>query len=187
MTTTYKLTDEDLRTHCGFQWTLGEWQEAEPGDGKLCSRYWLHSFDDPLVAEWLCCGMVAYDPVRMFECEVGGETKRDGILKRGDKRLRLVREIERPEISLNGRIRGAIYVAQELGDHGEMWGSWARKWLSGEDRSQESSRAAWAAARVAWVAWAADGTVDLPSIIRRAIADEAAHEAAEAAKENAGT
>jgi len=35
------------------------------------------------------------------------------------------------------------------------WGKWADGWLSGEDRTEKSAEAAWAAARVEWAPWAA--------------------------------
>ena len=45
----YKLTNQEMQTHNGFQWELGEWQETS-GEGGLCGPGWLHYYSDPLLA-----------------------------------------------------------------------------------------------------------------------------------------
>ena len=40
MTTVYKLTDQKMQTHGGYQWVLGEWHEKS-GEGELCGPGWL--------------------------------------------------------------------------------------------------------------------------------------------------
>jgi len=46
----YKLTDQNLQTHGGYQWVVGEWHKAT-GDGKaLCTDGWLHCYDSPELA-----------------------------------------------------------------------------------------------------------------------------------------
>jgi hypothetical protein len=78
MKTYYKLTDQKLQTFKGFQWKLGEWQEAK-GDIKqsLCTDGWLHCYDSALLA-------VLHNPIhasiknpRLFEAEVAGKMKND--------------------------------------------------------------------------------------------------------------
>lgn len=47
-----KLTDQNIRTYHGFQWTVGWWVETS-GKGALCGPGWLHGYDDLLLALFL--------------------------------------------------------------------------------------------------------------------------------------
>lgn len=144
-----KLTDQDGYTRRGQTgealWIPGEWHEAKPGDGELCSDQWIHCYADPLLA-------VLHNPThadikspRMWECEIDGAVKHDGLMKSGVKRLRVVRGIPVPVVTLDQRIAYAIYCAMSVYDNPD-WLKWAEGWLSGEDRT---AYAAYAAARAA--------------------------------------
>lgn len=194
-----KLTDENNETYGGTRWVPGEWRE-DTGEGDLCGPGWLHYYDDPLLAE-------LHNPIHakiasplFWRCEVGGETLRDGQVKAGATRLRIVERIERPIVTIPQRVRYAIYCAQAVGGGGDVWDRWAAAWLSGEDRSAAAAvrtaawaqaaalpakeaaqaaahaeKAAWQAAR-AWLAAVAaataGGDLDLLAIAKRAIRDE---------------
>jgi len=154
MTYKYKLTDQDMKTHNGFQWKLNKWVKTS-GEGYLCHDGWLHCYDDPLLA-------VLHNPIhadienpRLFRCEVKGKTKRKGQMKCGWSEMRLVEELEVPKITTEKRVKYAIYCALEVYKD-EEFRVWAENWLSGKDRSKEAARAAAKATEVAWtVAWAA--------------------------------
>jgi len=177
----YKLTDKEMRTYNGYQWKLNEWHETS-GEGGLCGPGWLHGYEHP----WLA---VIHNPIhadivnpRLFECECRGEIEREGLLKCGVTRLRLVRELELPEITGEQRIAYGIYCAKKVYTD-EKWNNWADAWLEGKDRSADSAASAASAARApreaAWAAaWAAARAAD--SAAARA-AREAAWAAASAA------
>jgi hypothetical protein len=147
MTTLYKLTDQDKRTHGGYQWALGEDRTA-PGDGPLCSAAWLHAYTDPLLAVLLNPIHADILSPRLFECD-GDVGATDHGLKVGCTRLRLTCEIPVPEITTAQRVRFGILCAWEVCDD-PAWRRWAEAWLSGADRNQAAAEAAgWAAAQSA--------------------------------------
>ena len=96
----YKLTNQNMQTYNGFQWKLGEWQEAQGSSEKdLCTNGWLHCYDSPLLA-------ILHNPrhadiknPRLWEVEVAGDFKNDKGLKCGYRKMRLVKEIKVPKIT----------------------------------------------------------------------------------------
>ena len=146
-----------MQTYNGFQWELGKWEEATPGPNQnLCSSSWLHCYDSPLLA-------VLHNPVhaciqnpRLFAVETAGDTKSDGGMKRGFRKMRLVEEIPLPIVTQEQRVRYGILCAKSVCVAPEFV-KWADGWLLGEDRSAAAGRAAvWAAAEAVGAAvWAA--------------------------------
>lgn len=142
----YKLTDRTLRTHRGYQWTVGEWHEVTGDPAQpLCTDGWLHCYETVLLA-------VLHNPIhadianpRLWEVEVEGECLRDGQVKEGWRRMRLVREIDVPKITMEQRVRYGILVSLQVYDDPD-YRRWAEGWLSDKDRSEA---AAWAAAQAA--------------------------------------
>jgi len=176
----FKLTDQNMQTHNGYQWELGVWREAE-GDPKqnLCSDGWLHCYDSPLLA-------VLHNPIhagienpRLFEVEVDGETKNDWGLKCGYRSMRLTRELNLPHVTTEQRIRYAIFCALSVCDD-PAFIQWAEDWLSGKNRSAEAAEAAAWAARAA--AEAATRAAAAEAAAEAGWAARAAAEAAEAAR-----
>ena len=146
-----KLTDKDMRTHGGFQWTIGEIKRA-PGAGKLCTAGWLHAYEgSPELALLLQPLHTAWANPRVFEAIGGGRIKRDALLKIGVQRLRLVRELPRPTISPEHCARFAILCALSVCPY-PAYRTWAINWLNGTNRSVAAAKAAVAEAAVeAWV------------------------------------
>jgi hypothetical protein len=154
-----KLTDANGQTRGGTQWGPGVTNKAtgKPGQ-ELCTDGWIHAYEHRLVA-------VLMDPehgnfgatARMWEAE-GRVGKRDGQLKCGCLSLTTVREIPLPQITIEQRVRFAIACSWPGYDDAK-WRTWARKWLSGEDRSAASAArasrdaSAASAASAAWAAW----------------------------------
>jgi len=141
----YKLLHQDKTSHGGCKWTIGEWKSTS-GEGELCSEGWLHFYESPLLA-------VLHNPIhadlqkpRLFEVEIASDAKikKDGQMKSGATKVRIVKEIPLPEINLVQRTAYAILCAKEVYKD-EKWNKWAGKWLSGEDRSQTAANAASAA------------------------------------------
>ena len=151
----YKLTDQNLQTHGGYQWEPGVARETD-GRGNLCGPGWLHYYHDPLLSALLnpIHADIA-DPV-LWEAEAEGLHRDDRGLKGGCTRLTLLRRIELPQITTEQRIRFGILCAKVICDN-PAWNAWADRWLDGSDRSQESAWAATeAAARAAEAAWATE-------------------------------
>ena len=159
----YKLTDQNLQTHEGFQWEIGKWVKAK---GKLkqnlCSDGWLHCYDSPLLA-------ALHNPIhaninnpKLWEVEVGGRCKNDKGLKCGYRKMQLIREIPIPIINMNQRIAYGILCAKEVVTD-KAWNIWADDWLSRRNRTvaaayaaaHAAAHAAYAAADVAYAAEAA--------------------------------
>jgi len=163
----YKLTTQDMKTRPGerneTRWVVGEWVEAT-GDLEqdLCSDAYIHWYDDPLLAVLLNPVHACLDNPRLWEVEVTGDTKTDGQLKGGSRRVRLVREIDVPRITIEMCVTFAILCAKAVYKDRE-WNTWADRWLSGEDRTTNAADAAGYAARAvvdADAVSAADAAVD---------------------------
>jgi hypothetical protein len=74
------------------------------------------------------------------------------VTKGGAKRMRLVRELPVPQVTMEQRVRFAILCAKEV-CHDPQFVAWADGWLSGGDRSKEAAQAAsWAATVASWAA-----------------------------------
>jgi len=129
-----------MRTHRGFQWELGKWYETT-GEGKLCSPGWLHFYSDPLVGMFMNPDHISIENPRLFRAEVEGEVLNDNKLKCGYTKARLVEELLVPQISPVQRVRFAILCAKEV-YKGKKWNKWANNWLSGKDRTKESTAGA---------------------------------------------
>jgi len=176
----YKLTDQELKTHAGFQWVIGEWVEAT-GDitQGLCSDAWIHFYDDPLLAVFFNPIHANIDKPRLWEIETDGDTKVDAT-KGGARRARLLRELPLSLISLSQRVEIAIRCVLTL--HSEPnFVIWAENWLNGTNRTKAAAAkaaAAWTWAEAA--AWSAACSAEAWSETKAAQAAEAVMWAAKA-------
>jgi hypothetical protein len=138
----YKLTSQDNMTRNNTLWGEGVTHETN-GSGELCSKGWLHFYHTPELAVLLNPTHANIKDPKLWECSAEGKMKDDDGLKCGCTRLTTIREIPLPEITLERRIRFGILCARKvLGGKSEVWDRWAEDWLSGENRSVESARAA---------------------------------------------
>ena len=154
----YKLTDAKGQTYGATQWGEGI-EHTASGIGELCGPGWIHAYagsdSDPeagaLLAVLLNPAHGDFDAPRLWlaEGEVG---KLDHGLKVGCTRLRTLREVPLPSVSLTQRVRFGILCALAVCPSSK-WGAsfrqWAAKWLAGADRTAES---AWAEVEVVWEA-----------------------------------
>ena len=129
----YKLTDENMQTYGHYQWKIGEWKSTS-GEGELCSSGWLHCYSSPLLAVLLSPAHANFINPRLFIAETIGRGKHDHGLKSGYKKMRLIKEIELPEITRTQRIAFGILCAKEVYKDA-TWNKWADNWLNGTDRS----------------------------------------------------
>ncbi len=171
----YKFTDQNMQTHGGCQWVLGE-KKTTSGEGELCGPGWLHCYTDPLLAVLLNPIHADYENPRLFRARAGRKSKHDHGLKSGYTKMTLIEEIPVPAISTAQRVRFAILCAMKVyQDPGFV--QWGENWLSGKDRSAEAAEAAAGAAEAAWAAeeaWAARAAWEAAWVAR---AGEAAWEA----------
>ena len=158
----YKLTDEKMQTHNGFQWTPGEWKETD-GKGDLCGAGWLHFYESAEMSALMNPIHANMREPICWEAEVECKFRFDSCLKFGATRGRIVNRVKLPSYTATQLVAFAILCAYPFGS--ESWKNWADRWLSGEDRSSAAaqvaaaeadaarSAAAWASA---WAsAWAA--------------------------------
>ena len=136
----YKLTDQNLQTHKGHQWTQGVEQVITKPGNTLCSDEVFHFYDSPEEA-------ALYNPIHadidnpiLWEVECD-QVVHDGT-KGGAKRMTLVKQASLPAISIDQRVQIAIRCVKLVYKE-QKWNTWADNWLSGKDRSEKS--AAWAA------------------------------------------
>jgi hypothetical protein len=142
----YKLLTQDMKTRKWqtneMDWSdVGVWHEAtgEHGQG-LCSDEYLHDYDDLLLAVFMNPVHSNINLPVCYETERDGDTETDGV-KRGSRRLRLVRKVELPHVTDEQRVRFAILCAKEVCED-KQWLKWADKWLSSKSRSYRNAHAA---------------------------------------------
>jgi len=150
--TRYKLTDQDMRTYNGFQWTLGVKASVEGDDKELCSASWLHCYDDPVLALLLNPIHANIAVPRLFAVRTEGRGLNDRGLKRGYKAMTLVKELPLPNVTWSVRTAFGILCAMEVYKV-PAWNRWAQAWLNGMNRidvyaAANAAAYAYAAARV---------------------------------------
>ena len=169
MTTIYKLTDQNMQTYDGFQWTLNKTETAD-GKGDLCGPGFLHAYTDPLLAVLLNPIHADIENPRLFRAE-GTIKKTDHGLKVGCTEMTLLEELPLPVITTTQRIAFGILCAKEVCKDA-VWVTWADAWLLGKDRAAGAAGAAEAAAwadRAAEAAAWTRGNIDLIAIARKAM------------------
>ena len=145
--TCYKLTTQDLTTHRGYQWTLGEWRETS-GEGELCGPGFLHAYSDPYLAAFMNPHHANIKSPRFFRAEGRGKKLDDRGMKCGFTQMRIMEELPAIEPTLDQRVEFGIRCALAVCSD-EKFVKWANKWLSGEDRTESSADAAVAAVSAA--------------------------------------
>ena len=162
MTTVYKLTDQSYRTYNGTQWGEG-FEHTASGEGGLCGPGWLHAYTHPLLAVLL--NPVHADIKNPIVWEAEGDMGiEDHGLKVGCRRLKTIKIIPLPRVTLEQRVRFGILCSLEVCTE-PSFVSWAHEWLSGENRWEEAAgEVAWAAKKAAegewWASWAARVAAD---------------------------
>jgi hypothetical protein len=135
----YKLTDKNDLTYGGCRWGQGATHETI-GDGPLCTEFWLHVYDDPLLAVMLnpIHGSFDLSTAHLWECEGEGKFLDDHGLKRGCTRVTTLRRIDLPEVTTTQCVAFGILCALEM-CRNDTWVRWARAWIDGSDRSESSA------------------------------------------------
>jgi hypothetical protein len=159
----YKLTDQNLRTHNGFQYVVDV--EARPdaqeaGKGDLCGPGWLPAYEHPLIAAVMHPIHRSFaNPILWRADAPDSPVKKENQSKLGVVALTLRERVAMPEISREQRVRFAIYCAQAVlpkKPWAGKWSKWAQAWLSSKDRSRAYAATADAAYAATYAAYAAD-------------------------------
>jgi hypothetical protein len=179
----YKLTDQNLQTHNGYQWQINDWHETD-GAGELCSKGWLHFYYSKELALFLNPMHADIANPKLFVAVAAGQFKDDHGLKGGCTKLRIVEELPVVMPTTEQFVKLGIYCAKAVTTD-IAWNKWADAWLDGSDRSARFARsarsagdAAWAAAWAAWDAAQAARSADAAQAARSAEAAQAAQAAA---------
>ena len=135
----YKLLNQDLISYGNCKWELFVWKETD-GIGELCSSGWLHCYSNPILGLILNPIHANINNPRLFKVEVDGKTLNDNGLKEGWSRMRIIEEMDVPNITLTQKIGFGIYCSLEVYKEKD-YVTWANKWLSGEDRTIVSAKA----------------------------------------------
>ena len=150
----YKLTEQDLTTYNDTKWVLNEWKETS-GLGELCTGGWLHCYTHPLLAILLNPIHANITNPKLFKCEVEGECLTDYGRKEGWTRMRIIEEMEIPQLSLINKVAFGILCALEVYKD-KKWVTWANTWLENKDSSKESAAAYYSANAAAAARYAAN-------------------------------
>jgi len=134
----YKLTDDKDRTYGRCQWGEGV-EHTAPGTGSLCTRGWLHAYSDPLLAVLMNPAHAGFNNPHLWEAE--GDVGVDCGDKVGCTRLKTIRRMDLPVLSLNQILRFGILAAKQV-CWNSTWRTWADGWLDGRDRSLKAAEAA---------------------------------------------
>jgi hypothetical protein len=134
----YKLTDQFFETKNHTLWGEGITHEAAEGDGKLCSKYWLHAYTDPILAIMMNPTHANIKNPILWEAK--GEIGISDGTKVGCKKLTTIKQIPLPEINTVQKVAFGILCAKQVCKN-VKWNIWADRWLDGSDRTKKSAYA----------------------------------------------
>jgi hypothetical protein len=172
----YKLTNQNLQTHNGFQWEVGKVYTVDGAINQLCNRHWFHYYHSPELAILLNPIHAGIINPRLWEVSATGKHLDDCGIKGGCTKMKIIKEIEIPEVTMINRVAFGILCAKAVYKETEF-NEWADKWLSSVDRS---SYAAYAAASADYAAYAA-ASADYAAYAAACAAANAAANAADCA------
>jgi len=144
MSTLYKLTNQGNKTQNNTVWGKGVTHSANVDvRAVLCTEGVIHAYTNKHIAVLLNPVHAAIVNPKLWLAE--GEVIANDGAKVGCRSLTTIKEIELPVWTLEMKVEFAIRCALSVYSE-KSFVEWANKWLSGEDRSKESARAARAAA-----------------------------------------
>jgi hypothetical protein len=147
-----KLTNENMQTHGGYQFTLGETHKIE-GRIKLCENGF-HCYPQSVaLALFMNPKHGNFRKPRAFLAEVGGDCDLSPT-KWAYAEMTLIEELKIPKVTTTQRVAFGILCALEAYKE-PNYVTWANNWLSGVDRTNETANAAAYAAYIADAAYIA--------------------------------
>ena len=144
----YKLTDQSMQTHNGFQWKLNVQAPALKG-GALCSGGLYHAYTHPLLAAFLNPIHANISNPLLFQGFGYGDEVSDNGLKVGFVSMKLTKQIELPSPTTVQRVAFALICAKTVYKEASFV-AFADAYLVGSERSE---KAAWARAWATLITW----------------------------------
>lgn len=171
----YKLTDQEGRTITDTHWAEGTTHTAKEPGNALCTSQVIHAYDSPIKAALFNVIHSNFSNPILWEADTPSVVANDNF-KLGCKTLTTLRQIPMPQITTEQRVEVAIRCALVV-YRNRTWVKWAKRWLSGADRS--AANAANAANAAANAANDADAATDAATNAAYAAydADAAAYDA----------
>ena len=137
-----KLTDENMQTYGGFQWEIGKVYEIDidrqGNNMPLCSYSWFHVYFHPLIAVLMNPIHADFKNPRLFKCSCSGYHQNNNGLKEGFTKVKLLKELKIPEITLTQKVAFGILCAKKVYKE-RKWNKWANEWLKGKNRSWDTA------------------------------------------------
>ena len=135
-----KWVSEDMKTRNDTFWEEGVPNELpERNNLKLCNEGLFHYYKHPLIAVFFQYSYACADYSRLYEVLPEGKIVEDWS-KCGSTKLTLVKELEIPKVSVIQTLAFTILCALAVCED-PIFVGWANNWLSGKDRSKESTEA----------------------------------------------
>ena len=139
----YKLLNQDLTTHNGFQWEVGKTYTIDKPGNALCSDQVFHCYASPETAALFNPAHAdIYNPIcYRVEC---GEIVADDGLKQGTKSMQLIEPVELPVFTQRQTTIFAIYCAEsalkKAGVTIPVWENWVNAFKAGETGAAAADR-----------------------------------------------
>lgn len=139
----YKLTDKDRYTRRNelnkCRWGKGITHTAKSKDRTLCTDGLIHGYLSPEIAAIMY--RIHIPDIKRPVCwEARGRILREDGVKIGCKSMTTLHRVPLPTINKLQRINVAIKtILQEKQRLPRVWAAWAKKWLSGKDRTWNSA------------------------------------------------
>lgn len=163
----YKVTDVDGESLGGMSWRPGRTNRATGPGAELCSNGVLHAYASRELAAIMHPSHVMYlGPLRMFE--VSGVPVCGDATKVGFKSLKVLREIDFPKKPTRTQAQAFAVLTALTVVRDREFRAWAKKWLSGEDRSARAARRAFRDLPHGLGDWLPDSVLDRSLVRNRA-------------------
>jgi hypothetical protein len=140
MSRVYKLTDENMCTYNNTQWEIGV-AKSTSGKGLLCGPGWLHCYSNKYLAILLNPIHARFERPRLFLAEATGNHSYENGLKEGSTTMKLIKEVDVPQITTTQRVAFGILCALEV-EQTHKFNQWAKNWLNNIDRTYTAAAAA---------------------------------------------
>lgn len=136
-----KWVSENMMTMNDTKWVVGVPNELPEKDKlMLCEPGLFHYMKHPLIAIMFKYFNLCEDYSKLYEVKPEGKIV-EGWDKCGATKLTLIKQLEIPKITDAQQVAFGILCAKEVYKEPKFV-SWADKWLSGEDRSEQSNKTA---------------------------------------------
>ena len=136
--TVYKLVTQDMKSGIGkMKWELGVKNEVE-GELRMCD-HGIHVYSHPMVAVLMNNAHCNIQEPILLECTTRCKPMGDAT-KWVVRSVTPKRKVDVPEMTIEHRVATGILCAMEVYKK-KGWVKWAKRWLSGNDRTAADAAA----------------------------------------------